>query len=448
MSYMNLPSVDAVLNSKPCQTLLSTYGRRIATEAIRATLDDARATIRSGKPAPAIVDIIRGTAERLDRWFTPTLIPVINATGVIIHTNLGRAPLSEDAQRAVQGAASGYSTLEFNLSRGKRGKREVHAEELLVRLTGAEAAFVVNNNAAAVLLTLTALARRKEVIIARSQLIEIGGGFRIPAVMKQSGARLVEVGTTNRTHLDDVRNALTDRTALILQVHHSNFKLIGFTTEPALADVVALAQEQQIPVLSDLGSGTLLDTAAFGLGHEPTIQETLAAGADVVCFSGDKLLGGPQAGILVGRKDLIARMRKHPLARAVRPDKLCLAALSATLLHYLREEALEAVPVWQMIAASAEELRSRAKVWAQKLDAETRAGQSTVGGGSLPEETLPTTLLAFSPRHPNAFTRKLRHAEIPIIARIEQGQVLIDPRTVLPHQEQALLDTLHNLQQA
>jgi len=443
MRYKDLPSVDRILSADTCQPLLTTYGRSMTTHAIRAALDIARENIRHGESAPSPTEILHESESLLEHWFSPTLVPVINATGVIVHTNLGRSPLSIDAQRAVQEAAQGYSTLEFDLPRGKRGKREMHAENLLLRLTEAEAAFVVNNNAAAVLLALSALARRKEVIIARSQLIEIGGGFRIPAVMKQSGAKLIEVGTTNRTHLHDVRDAITDRTALILQVHHSNFKLIGFTTEPSLADLTALAKERTIPVLSDLGSGTLLDTASFGLGHEPTVQETLADGADVVCFSGDKLLGGPQAGIILGKKALIDRLRKHPLARAVRPDKLCLAALSATLMHYLKDEAPEAIPVWQMITARAEDLHERAKRWADRLGFETRPGRSTVGGGSLPEETLPTTLLVLTTRHPDAFMRKLRSDHPPVIARIEQGQVLIDPRTVLPHQEEILLSALH-----
>jgi len=440
-----LPSVDRMLQDARGAALVKQYGRRLAVDAFRAVLDDARDSIRAGNPEPD-PDTLFGAAEStLEGWLAPTLVPVINATGVIIHTNLGRAPLSMDARRAIERAAAGYSTLEYNLARGKRGKRQVHAEVLLTRLTGAEAAMVVNNNAAAVLLALSALAKRQEVIIPRSQLIEIGGGFRIPAVMKQSGAKLVEVGTTNRTHLRDVEEAITDRTALLLQVHHSNFKLVGFTTEPELADLADLAHSHSLPILNDLGSGTLLDTARFGLGHEPTIPECLSAGADVVSFSGDKLLGGPQAGILVGRADLIARMRKHPLARAIRPDKLCLAALSATLGHYLRGEAETRVPVWRMISADPVELKSRAHAWAEQVGGDVLPGRSTVGGGSLPEESLPTYVLAIAPRHPAALTRKLRLLNPPIIARIEKERVLFDPRTVLPEQDTVFLDGLKQL---
>jgi L-seryl-tRNA(Ser) seleniumtransferase len=281
------------------------------------------------------------------------------------------------------------------------------------------------------------------VVISRSQLVEIGGGFRVPEVMKQSGARLVEVGTTNRTHLDDYEAAFTDRTALILQAHHSNFKIIGYTTEPDLSDLCALGRRRGVPVVHDLGSGALLDTAAHGLGHEPMVQESLRAGAAVVCFSGDKLLGGPQAGILVGEHAALDRMRRHPLARALRPDKLCLAALAATLSHYLKDEALTEVPVWQMLAAGADSLRARAEGWASRLGAgEVIPGESTVGGGSLPEETMPTWLLTFPVARPNALASRLRRGSPPVIARVEDDRLALDPRTVLPEQEPALLDRL------
>jgi L-seryl-tRNA(Ser) seleniumtransferase len=284
----------------------------------------------------------------------PSLAPLINATGVIVHTNLGRAPLSAQARAAVARVAAGYSALEYDLPAGERGSRSVHAASLLARLTGAEAAFVVNNNAAAVLLMLTALCQGREVIISRGQLVEIGGGFRVPDVMAQSGARLVEVGTTNRTHLYDYARAITPETGAILVAHHSNFKIVGFTSEPSLAELAALAREHELLLLYDQGSGALLDTAAYGLDPEPLVQDALAAGADLVTFSGDKLLGGPQAGILAGRRDLVAAVARHPLARAVRPDKLCLAALSATLVAYLTGRAPEQIPVWQMIARPAE----------------------------------------------------------------------------------------------
>jgi seryl-tRNA(sec) selenium transferase len=287
---------------------------------------------------------------------------------------------------------------------------------------------------------LSALANRKKVVISRTQLVEIGGGFRVLDVMAQSGAKLVEVGSTNQVHLSDYETALQDSAALVLRAHHSNFKIIGFTSEPSLRELVALVHQHGIPVLDDLGSGALLDTARFGLAHEPTVQESLQAGVDVVCFSGDKLLGGPQAGIIVGRKDLMARIKKHPLGRAMRADKLCLAALSATILHYLKNEAESQIPVWQMISMTSTELQLRAQGWVEELqEGDVIGGLSTVGGGSLPEETLPTCLLALDVAQPNRFLAKLRNLRPPIIGRIENERVVFDPRTVFPEQDQVLL---------
>ncbi|MGD2252160.1 MAG: L-seryl-tRNA(Sec) selenium transferase [Anaerolineales bacterium] len=443
MSLRDLPAVDRLLKSETAEELISTYGRSLTVEALRQQLAISREAISQGGSPPKPEDLLRQAQDALAAWVAPTLRNVINATGVIIHTNLGRAPLSEAARQAVLQVAKEYSTLEYDLPRGKRGKRDQHAEDLLIRLTGAEAALVVNNNAAAVLLGLTGLARRKQVLISRSQLIEIGGGFRVPEVMKQSGAKLVEVGTTNRTHLKDFEAAMHERVGLILRAHHSNFRIVGFTTEPTLKELVDLGRRFGVPVMDDLGSGALLDTDTFGLGHEPTVQESLQAGAALVAFSGDKLLGGPQAGILLGEKKYVDRLRRHPLARALRPDKLCLAALTATLLHYLKAEATEAVPVWRMIAASSDSLQARVKSWAQQLEhGEVLPGRSPVGGGSLPEQTLPTWLLALEVPKPNAFAAKLRQAEPPIIARIEEDKVVFDPRTILPEQDEALLQTL------
>jgi len=370
---------------------------------------------------------------------------VINATGVIIHTNLGRALLSPAARAAMEQAARSYSNLEYDLKAGQRGSRYVHAEELLCRLTGAEAALVVNNNAGAVLLILSALARGREVIISRGQLVEIGGGFRIPDVMRQSGAILVEVGTTNRTHRRDYEAAITDQTAMLLRVHRSNFRLTGFVTEPTLAEMADLAHSQGLLVGDDLGSGTLLDTADYGLAHEPTIQESLAAGADIVSCSGDKLLGGPQAGIILGHADLIAQLRRFPLTRALRVDKTTLAGLQATLLHYVKSEATREVPVWRMIAIPLEALAIRAEAWARRLAAaglrsKVRDGRSAVGGGSLPGETLPTRLLALLEPSPERLASSLRHADPPVIARVEDEQLVLDPRTVQPEEENELLE--------
>jgi L-seryl-tRNA(Ser) seleniumtransferase len=443
VSLKDLPSVDRVLRSEGGQHLCAQYGRTLVLQALRTTLEQARTRIRDGDPPPAQATLLADAETTLRAWLAPTLRPVINATGVIIHTNLGRAPLSQSAQAAMLAAADGYSTLEYDLGRGTRGKRERHAEHLLHQLTGAEAALVVNNNAAAVLLGLTALAKHKEVVVSRSQLIEIGGGFRIPDVMRQSGAKIREVGTTNRTHLHDYENAIHANTALILHAHHSNFKLVGYVTEPPVHELIELGHRHELPVLEDLGSGALLDTANFGLGHEPMVQEMLHAGAPLVMFSGDKLLGGPQAGIILGETKLVERLQEHPLARALRPDKLCLAALTATLNHYLREEAVDHIPVWQMIARSGESLHARATQWQKALQrGEVIAGRSTVGGGSLPEETLPTWLLALDLEHPDAFARTLRQRDPPIIARIADDRVLFDPRTVLQHQEEPFLETL------
>ncbi|OGO10227.1 MAG: L-seryl-tRNA(Sec) selenium transferase [Chloroflexi bacterium RBG_13_68_17] len=439
MSLRDLPSVERLLQTEAAGALRAAYGRPLTLQALRLVLDGARQAIRGGGGLPLPGQILLQAQQTLEDWLAPTLRPVINATGVIVHTNLGRAPLSPAARRALAGAA-GTNSLEFNLARGGRGLRDQHAEDLLRRLTGAQAALVVNNNAAAVLLALTALARGQDVLISRSQLVEIGGGFRVPDVLKQSGARLVEVGTTNRTHLADYEAALSARTGVILRAHHSNFKIVGFTTEPSLSELVELGARQRVAVVDDLGSGALLDTSAFGLGHEPTVQESLQAGAAAVCFSGDKLLGGPQAGIIVGTSMHIEPMRRHPLARALRPDKLCLAALAATLEHYLRDEALREIPVWRMIAAPAAELEGRARVWQTRLgQGEVRPGLSTVGGGSLPEETLPTWLLVLPGPRPNALVGQLRRLELPIIARVEDDCVALDPRTVLPEDEDNLL---------
>lgn len=444
----SLPSVERLLQSPSGMDWIRHFGRPLTLEAIRSVLDEVRQQFTADQQVPVENNLELRIEDLLQRWTAPTLLPVINASGVILHTNLGRAPLSPSALQATWQVAQGYSTLEYDLEKGKRGSRLIHAESLLKKLTGAEAALVVNNNAAAVLLALSALARRRSAVIARSQLVEIGGGFRVPDVMKQSGARLVEIGTTNRVHLSDYQESLQENPALFMRAHRSNFLLLGFTSEPELAEVAQVAHQAGLPLMDDLGSGTLLDTARFGLMHEPTVQESLAAGADLVCFSGDKLLGGPQAGIIAGRADLVAKLKKHPLARAIRADKLCLAALSATLLHYLRDEAEREIPIWRMISASDASLQQRAAAWQARLEnGQLMPGQSTVGGGSLPGETLPTTLFALSVSSPNRTLDRLRRARIPIIARLEANLVVFDPRTVLPEQEQNLLDILAGILQ-
>jgi L-seryl-tRNA(Ser) seleniumtransferase len=412
----------------------------------RETLDSTRQVLLNGGEFAGVPVLIQHIQAHLEAHYSPSLRPVINATGVIIHTNLGRALLSESAQQALQDIASQYNTLEFTLETGKRGSRYVHAEVALCELTGAEAALVVNNNAAALVLLLGALAQHKEVVISRAHLVEIGGGFRVPDIMLQSGALLKEVGTTNRTRLNDYAQAINPNTALLMRVHSSNFKIIGFTEETPLSDLAQLAHEQGIHLVDDLGSGTLIDTTHYGLAHEPTVQESIQDGVDVVAFSGDKLLGGPQAGILVGKKELITRLKQHPLARALRADKLCYAALGATLDHYRKGQAIQHIPVWQMISRSMLDIQSTAQRWANELGGTVIHGESTIGGGSLPGETLATALLALEVSHPQDFLRALRHLPTPIIARIQDDRVLFDPRTVLPTQEQALLKGIQQAQ--
>jgi L-seryl-tRNA(Ser) seleniumtransferase len=442
-SLRDLPSVEQLLQN--ATRLIEAFGRPLTLDALRETLEDARARFRAD-PETALpsIDMILAQAEsHLSAWTKPTLRPVINATGVIIHTNLGRALLSRATIKAMNDVASNYSNLEYDLSKGQRGSRLIHAESVLQKLTGVEAALVVNNCASAVLLTLSALANKKRVVIARSQLVEIGGGFRVPDVMKQSGAKLVEVGTTNKVRLSDYESALEEATALVMRAHRSNFKIVGFAEEPELKDIVDVAHKAGVIVVDDLGSGALIDTVKYGFAHEPTVQESLAAGVDIVLFSGDKLLGGPQAGLIIGRKDLIDKIKKHPLARAVRADKTCLAGVTATLTHYLKDETEREIPIVRMMSLTLEQVKVRAEAWREALGGgEVVKSESTVGGGSLPEESIPTFVLALDVKSPDKFLKKLREANPPVIARTENDKVLLDPRTVLPGQEDALLAVL------
>lgn len=446
-----IPSVDALLRRPEGEWLTLTYGRALATEAFRSAQEHARSLLlNSDAPAPPTEEsLLRWASSWLESTTAPTLRPVINATGIIVHTNLGRAPLSDGALQAVYDIGGSYSTLEYDLAAGQRGSRSVHAEQILQRLTGTEAALVVNNNAAAVLLMLTALCRDREVIISRGQLVEIGGGFRIPDVLAQSGATLVEVGTTNRTHLRDYADAITERTAAIMVAHYSNYKIIGFTAQPDLADLTELAHEHDIPFLYDQGSGALVDVARFGLAPEPSVLDGVAAGSDVVAFSGDKLLGGPQAGILCGSAELVEKMKRHPLARAVRIDKLGLAALSATLNHYLRGEAEAEVPVIRMMARTPDEIERVASEWVMTwqdagINCQVVPAESRVGGGSLPGTSLPTHSVAIRPgkQRVDASATALREADLPIIVRIQDDQLLLDPRTVLPRDEATLVQSV------
>jgi len=447
-NLQTLPSVEQLLQMEHARDLIAQYGRPLTLDALRSTLDEVRARLKLDPQVAAPEnDLILSQAEsRLSTWTTPTLQPVINATGVILHTNLGRAPLSKATIEAMNQVSSGYSNLEFDLETGKRGSRLNHAEDVLKKLLGVEAAVVVNNNASAVLLVLSALASKKRVIIARSQLVEIGGGFRMPDVMKLSGAKLVEVGTTNKVRLSDYREALEESSGLVMHAHRSNFKLVGFTEEPALKEIVEVAHQAGTIVLDDLGSGALLDANKYGLAHEPTVQESLASGVDLICFSGDKLLGGPQAGIIIGKADLIAKIKKHPLARAMRADKTCLAGITATLLHYLKDEAECEIPIWKMISMPLEDVKARAENWARELGAgSVEESEATVGGGSLPGESFPSYVLSLSVKSPDKFLKKLREQNPPLIARTENDKILFDPRTLLLEQDRLLLTTLHSL---
>ena len=440
-----LPSIDQLLQDARIQEIIRNFSRPLTLAALRDVLEQSRQkAIRENHPLPDMDQIIYSTKEVLNEWISPTLMPVINTSGVILHTNLGRAPLSRETRAAISNISEGYSNLEFSLESGKRGKRSVHANRLLSLLTGAEAGFIVNNNAGALLLILSSLAEKKKVLVSRTQLVEIGGGFRIPDVMAQSGADLIEIGTTNRIHLYDYENALKSLDiALILVAHHSNFKLIGFHSEPSLKEITTVAHNYDVPVVHDLGSGALLDTANYGLAHEPTVYESMEAGCDLVCFSGDKLLGGPQSGIIIGKEALLKPIRVHPLARALRADKVTLAGISATLIHYLKDEATAKVPIWRMISRDLASIEKAANHWREYLSAgEVVKGCSTVGGGSLPTEEMATYLLALSPEKPDAFMKALRETNPPIIARIEEDRVLLDPRTVLPEQEALLLRNL------
>ena len=437
-----LPSVDRMLRDPSIEALLQQHGHELTVLAVQDTLDESRQAVRRGEPCPDMATLASEASKQLSALLHPSLSPVVNATGVIIHTNLGRAPLSRAAQEAMQ-ETHAYCNLEYDLSAGQRGSRYVHAEDLLCRLTGAEAGLVVNNDASAVLLILSALAKGHEVIISRGQLVEIGGGFRIPEVMAQSGARLAEVGTTNRTYVRDYETALTPETAMLLHVHCSNFRLVGFVHEPALVHLANLAHKHGLLAVDDLGSGALLDTGQYGLSHEPTVQESLAAGVDLVCFSGDKLLGGPQAGIIVGKKVLLAVIKRHPLTRALRVSKVVLAGLQATLLHYLKQEAAKEIPVWRMISAGIDGLAVRADVladWLRDAGAQAKVvdGFSAVGGGSLPGETLPTRLVAVYVADPGGLAQRLRMGTPPVIGRIDREALVLDLRTVLPAEEPAL----------
>jgi L-seryl-tRNA(Ser) seleniumtransferase len=454
-----IPSIDELRQRPAVRALEAHFGAEATLAALRDAAGSVRLAIAGGDrsfvtDAAAVAQIEAAAGTRLGEQFRRSLEPVINASGVVLHTNLGRAPLAAAALHRIVEIGRGYSTLEYDAVEGVRGRRDRHAEALLRHLTTADAAVVVNNNAAATLLMLAALASGREVIVSRGELVEIGGGFRVPDVMAQSGAVLREVGTTNKTRAADYAAAIGERTALILRVHPSNFRIEGFTERPALGELVAIGRRCGVPVAEDLGSGDLAAAgSASPLEHEPSVRDSVAAGVDVLCFSGDKLLGGPQAGIIVGRAELVDRVRRHPLMRALRVDKLTYAALEATLAEYAAGRASQTVPVQRMLTMRADEIRARAETLAAQLNAidgwraELQAGASAVGGGSAPGVELPTWLVAIEKRglSPDALDARLRGLAPPIVARIEHDRVLLDLRTVFPEQDQRLPELIAGL---
>lgn len=436
-----LPAVERLLESPLLATEIERYSRPLVTEAVRYVLSALREDIKAGQGAtdiPAVALLIR---QRLDALWPGFGQPVINGSGVILHTNLGRAPLSQKALEAVSALGGLYFNLESDLAEGGRGTRVLELRRLLATLTGAEDAVAVNNNAAAVLLVLVALAAKREAIVSRGELVQIGGGFRVPEILEQGGVMLREVGTTNQTSLKDYEKAVNNKTGIILKVHQSNFTQKGFVSEASISELAALAARHDLPLVHDLGSGVMLDTADFGLKHEPTVQETLRDGADVVCFSGDKLLGGPQSGVIAGKRKYIKLLLSHPLMRVIRLDKLSAIALEATVKSYLDKTAAGDIPVWRMMACTEAKLQTRAKAVARQLKtrgvkAAISQGVSMVGGGTLPEQGLPTALLKINPPgSADVFARALRLSTPALVTRVENGLILIDMRTIFPEQD-------------
>lgn len=457
--YRLLPSVDDLLHQPDLAPLIEREGQPSVTEAIRVVLAKVREEIASGhldneeSVQLVIAGLLDGIARQLHAALEFSLKPVINATGVILHTNLGRAPLAHSALKRITEVAAGYSNLEFEIASGERGKRDVHVERLFSRLLNQEGisgirTVVVNNCAAAVLLALSALAEGGEVIVSRGELVEIGGSFRVPEVMAKSGAVLREVGTTNRTRIGDYEKAITDKTRLLLRVHRSNFAIVGFTEQPSLEELAVLGRKHKITVMEDLGGGAFLPLRSFGI-NESGVMDSLRAGVDLVTYSGDKMLGGPQAGMLSGREELIKKIRSNPLFRALRVDKLTYAVLEATLMEYIRQN-YDAIPFARMMRLSAEEIRERAEAVRAQLQSQPRlrieviSGESLVGGGSAPTSTLPAFLLAITAEGLSAdeLAARLRAHKPPVIARVEEGRVLLDLRTVFPHEQVHVVQAL------
>ena len=442
--YRSIPKVDVLLENDAIKVSIQKFGRDIVVDAIRMEMDALRkfiGTCDSEKAAQdAITNVVASIVARADNMLMPNMKKIINATGTILHTNLGRAPISQEHMKHIAEIATGYSNLEYNLEAGKRGERYSHFEELLCKITGAEAAMAVNNNAAAVMLVLSSIGKGGEVVVSRGELVEIGGKFRIPDVMVQSGAALVEIGTTNKTHFSDYEDAITENTAALLKVHTSNYRIIGFTESVGIDELVPLARQYDIPVIEDLGSGVLIDLSKYGITYEPTVQDSIRAGADVVSFSGDKLLGGPQAGIIIGKKKYIDKMKKNPLTRALRIDKFTAATLEVVLQEYLSEErAIKNLPVLQMITKpfdeivkEAEELKKFLEVLELDADLGIEDCESQIGGGSLPLERIPSKAVTIKPRKISTaeLEERMRFLTVPIIPRTVNDQVLLDVRTI------------------
>jgi L-seryl-tRNA(Ser) seleniumtransferase len=447
-AYRALPSVDALLQSDEVAELLHDFSHDAVTTVARDVLAKARQAIKDDGASPSTEMMIAEIVERAYRAWGAWPRAVVNATGVVLHTNLGRAPLSSQMAEAAASSASIYSDLEFNLGSGKRGSRNAHISELLSQISGSEAGIAVNNNASGVLLTLAAVvgadSTKKEVIVSRGEAVEIGGGFRVPDVMRQSGATLVEMGTTNRTYASDYEAAITPNTSAILKVHPSNFVVEGFTHVPELAEMVAVGKKHGIPVINDLGSGCLVDTRKYGLDQEPKVQDSVSDGAALTLFSGDKLLGGPQAGLIAGDQAWVDLVSKHPLARAVRIDKMTLSAIAATLVSYLKGSYEAEIPIWSMISMTESVISARAAEWQTACGVgEVERARSAIGGGSLPGQTLPSSVLAIEPAGTaDQFASNLRKSPIAVVARIENDRVLLDPRTVFPEQDAAVIEAI------
>ena len=445
-----LPSIEKLLESFQLKEYIENFSRQTVTNVAREVVGSFRQKILRSKVEIAQEKIIEEIEKILNQKKSLSLRSVINGTGVILHTNLGRAPLSVETLEHMKNIGESYCNLEFDLISGKRGERNSYLEKLICDLTNSEGALVVNNNAAAVLLVLTGLAQGKEVLVSRGELIQIGGGFKIPEIMVQSNAILKEVGTTNKTSLSDYQKAITKNTSLILKVHKSNFRMDGFVGEASLTELVALGKKHKIPVFYDLGSGALLSSEDFGLAHEPTPMEGLKAKTDVVSFSGDKLLGGPQSGIILGKRKYIDLLRRHPLYRALRVDKLVIAGLEKVILAYLKNEGTKKLSVWQMINTKIEDLRKRAEKIENRLKENNmkifiKESKSTIGGGSLPGETLPTMAISFDTEiSPQIQAEKFRNLPVPVIGRIENNKFVLDLRTVFPHQDEILIQSIKN----